>query len=361
VIYLDPPTSFLTRWRNPAAGAAAQGPWLESVAPGITVARPRVNPLMERRLGKPLALALTRRTMRRAVKLLSSRPVHAVVLPTLNPLFGVLGERFRVFYASDDLVAGAGLMGISDPALARRAAGLPRQADVVAAVSPPLVESLRTLGVEALLIPNGVDVTHFAATMATPPAADVAALAGAGRRVVGFVGHLGDRIDAELLAATADRDCTVLLVGPRQRTSTPGLLDAVLERPNVHWIGPRDYEALPSVLAAADVWMLPYGDSDFNRASFPLKLLEYLAAGRRVVSTDLPAVRWLDTDLVSVAATASGFADAVEAAFDEPLTVAESQRRIAFASGHSWSERVRPLAARIALTSTARAQEERVG
>src|SRR5690349_17050047 len=70
VIYLDPPTSALTRWRNPHASAAAAGPQTEPVGPGITVVRPRVNPLMERRVGKPLALALTRRTMRRAVKAL---------------------------------------------------------------------------------------------------------------------------------------------------------------------------------------------------------------------------------------------------------------------------------------------------
>jgi glycosyltransferase involved in cell wall biosynthesis len=362
VVYLDPPTSVLTRWRNPAAAEASHGPWLEPVTAGITVARPRVNPLMERRIGRPLALALTRRTMRRAVRQLGSPPVHAVVLPSLNPLFGVLAERYKVFYAGDDLVAGAGLMGIHDPALARQAARLPRQADVVAAVSQPLVDDLRSVGVDALLIPNGVDVEHFATTMTAHPAAELTArLRGAGR-VVGFVGHLGDRIDADIVAAVADRDCTVLLVGPRQRTSTPGLLDALLARPNVCWVGGQDYANLPSVLAAADVWMVPYGDSDFNRASFPLKLLEYLAAGRRVVATDLPAVRWLDTDLVSVASTAGGFADAVQAALAEPLTAAESARRIEFASGHGWPERIRLLAESIALTEAAApARGERVG
>jgi teichuronic acid biosynthesis glycosyltransferase TuaH len=298
--------------------------------------------------------------MRRAVKALGGRPVHAVVLPSLNPLFGVLRERFRVFYASDDLVAGAGLMGISDPALARQAAALPLQADVVVAVSPPLVDGLKTLGVDPVLIPNGVDVEHFARAMTSTPDPELIAQLGETGQVVGFVGHLGDRIDVELLAAVADRDCTLLLVGPRQRTATPGLLDALLERPNVHWIGPRPYAELPTVLAAADVWLLPYGDSEFNRASFPLKLLEYLAAGRRVVATDLPAVRWLETDLVSVASTPAEFADAVTAALADPLTEAETEARSSFAAGHGWAERVRLLAERIALTDNARPSVERV-
>lgn len=351
VIYLEPPTSFLTRWRNPAAGEAARRPWREAVSRDITVIRPRVNPLMERRIGKPLALALTRRTMLRAVRGYGSRRVHAVVLMSLNPLFAVLGERFRVFYATDDLAAGAGLMGIQDRGLADRAVRLPRQADIVVAVSPPLVDRLRADGVTTVLIPNGVEAEHFAPSPATRAAGDLVAL---GPRRVGFVGHLGDRIDLDLVVAVADRDCTVVLVGPLQRAATgTGRLEQLLQRPNVHWTGPRPYAELPSVLAAADVWMLPYSDSEFNRASFPLKLLEYLAAGRRVVATDLPAVRWLDTDFIDCASTPESFADAVEAALDRPLTRAESAGRAAYAARHSWAERIRPLADRLGLNHSA--------
>nr|WP_269327176.1 glycosyltransferase [Kineosporia mesophila] len=238
-------------------------------------------------------------------------------------------------------------MGISDPGLAGRAVTLPRQADIVVAVSPPLVDSLRSAGVEALLIPNGVDVPHFSRTVKASP--DPAAVE-LGPRRVGFAGHLGDRIDPDLIAAVADRDCTVLLVGPRQR-GAGDWLEEVLRRPNVHWLGLRSYADLPSVLAAADVWMLPYDDSAFNRASFPLKLLEYLAAGRRVVATDLPAVRWLDTGLIDVAHGAAGFADAVTGTLGRPLTAAESADRIGFASSHGWTERVRPLAEQMGLST----------
>ena len=347
VIYLDPPTSFLTKWRNPAAGEASRRPRYEQVQDGITVVRPRVNPLMERRGGKLLALALTRLAMLRAARRFRPRPVHAVVLLSLNPLLGVLRERFRVFYASDDLAAGAELMGITDPHLAARAIRLPRQADVVAAVSATLVESLRAEGVPALLIPNGVQVEHFATAATVAPATDIAGL---GPRLVGFVGHLGDRIDVDLIAAVADRQCTVVLVGPWPRSSRSGPLATLMERPNVHWVGPRSYAELPAVLAAAEVWMLPYADSEFNRASFPLKLLEYLAAGRRVVATDLPAVQWLDSELIVTAAGAKGFAAAVESELSRPWAVGEAAARTAFAAGHGWPERVRVLAERLFLT-----------
>ena len=68
---------------------------------------------------------------------------------------------------------------------------------------------------------------------------------------------------------------------------------------------PRQFQELPSYLRVIDVGLTPYSQSDFNRASFPLKTLEYLAAGRPVVASDLPANRWLDTSHVSIAADAA--------------------------------------------------------
>lgn len=79
----------------------------------------------------------------------------------------------------------------------------------------------------------------------------------------------------------------------------------------------------------------------FNRASFPLKTIKYLAAGRAVVSTDLPAARWLGTNRLTVANGPRAFADAVEIRLKEPLIEAVVVERQAFAAAHSWSVRAR--------------------
>ena len=81
-----------------------------------------------------------------------------------------------------------------------------------------------------------------------------------------------------------------------------------------------------------DVGVVPYRDSPFNRGSFPLKTLEYLAAGRAVVATDLPAVRWLATDLISVATTPPAFADQVDRFLAQPRTPDMLARRQTFAT-----------------------------
>ena len=77
-------------------------------------------------------------------------------------------------------------------------------------------------------------------------------------------------------------------------TFDPERMEALIARPNVHWLGTKPFAELPSYLGAIDVGLTPYAQSAFNRASFPLKTLEYLAAGRPAVASDLPAHRWLD-------------------------------------------------------------------
>src|SRR5690606_3641387 len=97
-----------------------------------------------------------------------------------------------------------------------------------------------------------------------------------------------------------------------------------------------------------DVGVTPYADSEFNRSSFPLKTLEYLAAGKAVVSTAMPAVEWLQTDLITVAGP-DDFGRRTRAATacaNEPMLV---ERRIAFAASHSWKQRAMAFARAIGL------------
>ena len=131
---------------------------------------------------------------------------------------------------------------------------------------------------------------------------------------------------------------SLLLVGPKDPAFQPGRFEALRRRPNVSWVGLKPFEALPNYLRVMDVGLVPYLDSRFNRGSFPLKTLEYLAAGRAVVATDLPAIRWLATDLVCIAEPAS-FADQVDRMLALPRTAALLARRQQFAARHSWARR----------------------
>ena len=130
------------------------------------------------------------------------------------------------------------------------------------------------------------------ATVATTPAAVEVALC---PPVAGVVGQLNERLDLDALDAVARTGSRLLLVGPRHETrpETRRRLDALIARPNVQWVDRQPFDRLPAFLSAVDVGLTPYTVTEFNRGSHPSKTLEYLAAGRHVVSTDLPASRAL--------------------------------------------------------------------
>ena len=64
---------------------------------------------------------------------------------------------------------------------------------------------------------------------------------------------------------------------------------------NIHFIGRVEYRELPKFVAGLEALMLPYRTGELSEAISPLKLKEYLATGKPVVSTPIAeARRWSD-------------------------------------------------------------------
>jgi teichuronic acid biosynthesis glycosyltransferase TuaH len=328
VLYVDPPLAFVSRhdgWRF-----RRQGP-VDQIGERLARLTPVVPPAKGRGPMRRLTAALARRAAQRAIRSLGVS-ADVVVAATLLPVFDLCGERLRVLYATDDFRAGASLMGIPEGWVREREAEALAEADVVIAVSDYLAHAIQERsGISPVVIENGVDDSMFAATDRAPTPDDVVL----SPPIAGFIGHLSDRIDLPLLEATAETGRSLLLVGPRQGTFEITRMERLLSRPNVQWVGAKPFESLPSYLRVMSVGLLPYADTEFNRASFPLKVLEYLAAGRPAVVSDLPAVRTLG-DAVIVARTPSEFASAVGAAMDAPPDPGAAERRRLVAAARSW-------------------------
>ena len=341
VLYVDPPLSWLTPIRQRALGTALSEPRLRFLCPRLARLTPVVPPFPLRPGMVRLTAALLRRALRRTLNTLGCESVLALVATSpLLPVFGACGERSRVYWAQDDLAAGADLLGIAADRLALGERRLGEEADVIVAANPVLAAVWERRGRAVELIPYGCDAAAFAGTDEAPFPTDV----DLPRPIAGFVGHVGDRIDLALLDAVAARGRSVLLVGPRHPRFEVDRLGALLARPNVTWVGAKRFEELSSYLRVIDVGLVPYTRSGFNVGSFPLKTLEYLAAGRAVVATDLPAHRWLATDLVTIADGPEAFANAVDAALESSGDPHEVELRRRFAAQHSWSERARAFA-----------------
>jgi len=348
VLYVDPP-----EWRGrPWSSAAGR---LDLVRPGLARLTPYGVPGIERPLLHTINDRLVRRAIRQALAVLHAR-ARVLVLCSCHELMGSADEELSVFYGTDDFVAGTSLARIPVNRLRRQEARHLGNADHIVAVSPELTDGWRARGFDVTLIANGVDDQLFAGTDAACLPGDVL-LAGP---IVGFVGFLSNRIDLGLLETIAARGRSLLLVGPRQLSFEIDRIARLLDFPNVAWVGPKAFEELPSYLRVMDVGITPYTDTAFNRASFPLKTLEYLAAGRGAVATDLPSTRWLDSDLVRIATGREGFADAVDAALAEPRTDELVRARRELAHRNSWDARADEFAQLLGLPERTTSSRDRL-
>ncbi|WP_152991266.1 glycosyltransferase [Frankia sp. R43] len=345
VLYVDPPISPATPRRR-ADIAAPAAPRVRMVADNLAQLAPVVLPGLRRRGVATANSEIVRRQIRRAVRDLGVPVAALVEADVLFPAFGAARERLRVYWAQDDYAGGAALLGLDPVRVQVAEVRVAAKADVVITASPVVHDKLTALGASPILIPYGCDPEAFAGveTAADPEDVDLPG------PVAGLVGHINARIDLGLLEAVAEAGHSLLLVGPIDPTFEPDRMRALLGRKNVVSVGRKPAESLPSYLKAIDVGLVPYADTAFNRGSFPLKTLEYLAAGRAAVSTDLPATRWLDSSLIVTATTPPEFEAAVAAELQRERSGQAAAARRAFAESHSWARRAADFAAAIRVT-----------
>jgi UDP-galactopyranose mutase len=160
--------------------------------------------------------------------------------------------------------------------------------------------------------PSSVDRAHFAtARGGLPEPADQAALP---RPRFGFYGVVDERMDLALLAAVADArpDWSIVIVGPVVKIDPADLP----RRPNISYLGGKDYADLPAYVGGWDVALMPFAINEATRFISPTKTPEYLAAGRPVVSTPIVDVirHYGALEAVRVAETPDAFIAECEAA-----------------------------------------------
>ncbi|MBX3596103.1 MAG: glycosyltransferase [Rhizobiaceae bacterium] len=335
VLYVDPPTNLTVAIREKRSPEG-----LRIVKPGLAVLSSLTIPAPSWKYMRPIASAIAKWSIRRAAAALGQKRAKAHIIANHQNLFGAVPADKMILYATDNFVAGAELMGLPKDYLIAQQAAQARSANAVAVVTDDLRSHWAALGHNPVLIPNGCDTDRFRNVDDADWPKDVTLP----KPIAGVFGHLSERIDIRLLEAVADRGISLLLVGSRKASFS---LDSLTRRPNVVYLGPKPFESMTGYLKAIDVGLTPYSDCAFNKSSFPLKTLEYLAAGRPVVSTSLPAVEWLNCDDIHAKDTPEGFADAAAALLDEGRSEKRLRNCQAFAEKHSWKVRAEQMAALI--------------
>ena len=210
--------------------------------------------------------------------------------------------------------------------------------DVVFASSRSQWERRNSVNPNTYFVPNGVDFDMFNRPLTShlPLPPDIAPLP---RPTIGYAGWMGYQMDTELLClvARAYPDCSLVLVGPSDLPDSNDL-GQLQSLPNVFFLGRKDRQELPNYLQAFDVALMPYLLKGHVLSIYPLKLHEYLAAGRAVVSTDLPELQPYG-DQVRIAQTHDEFIDHIRDALgdDTPQAI---EARVAVARENTWDHRV---------------------
>jgi glycosyltransferase involved in cell wall biosynthesis len=214
-----------------------------------------------------------------------------------------------------------------------------RSAPVVAAVARRLLEELRQRRPDGLYLPNAVEYERFADPRVRP--ADDPALArfvAEGKPIAGYYGALAHWFDYDLMEALTQmrNDWNFILIGPMYDQSLSGR--PLLARPNVLWTGSRDYTLLPGYLRRFDVATIPFQINEITLSTSPLKLFEYFAAGKPVVTTPMPEC--VAFPEVRTARTAQEFSEALDAARASGQDAGFRARLQEIGRANAWTARV---------------------
>jgi glycosyltransferase involved in cell wall biosynthesis len=277
------------------------------------------------RIAGPLADALLTRDVVAAVRRLGwSDGVLWINDPAAVPLVNALGWPV-VYDVTDDWVQ-AERTGRQHSRIAAADRMLPELSSEVVVCSPALA-STKGASRRVHLIPNAVDVERYRAVAPRPddlPDGPVGL----------YVGTLHeDRLDVDLVLRTADAAAasggSVVLVGPDALGARNR--ERLAAHPGVVALGAREHDAVPGYLQHANVLLVPHVVTAFTESLDPIKLYEYLAVGRPVVST--PVAGFRETKGLTVARS-DAFPGAVA------LDLAEWRPSVEYDDLPDWRERV---------------------
>lgn len=322
VLFVEPaddPLHDLTSGRRPSAGAAPS-----MIADRLWRFRP--VKWLPRRLDAGADARLARSTRRAAASLGMTAPTLWINDPASVELAQLTG--WPVLYDMTDDWTVADRPAAERERIVLGEAWLLAHAESVVACSPELVRRKEAHRSDIALVRNGVDVARYRTPAPRPrdlPEGDYALYAGTLHR---------DRIDVELVANTAQRlrgQTQVVLLGPEAWSAADS---GLVREAGVVVLGARSHDQVPGYLQHAGVLIVPHVVTDFTESLDPLKLYEYAATGRPIVSTDVAGFR--DASNVSIA-TREAFPETVRQAFTTVPPHPQGMEALVL----DWSSRVR--------------------
>lgn len=215
---------------------------------------------------------------------------------------------------------------------------LVENSDVVFCTSKQLYDEKKKSNKNTFFIPNAADLSHCSKAL-NPELKVHESLSKIPKPIIGYFGNIERRLDFDLIKYLSEHnpDKSFVFAGPIDIEFIP---EWFFKLPNVYKTGRLDYDQLPAVLKGFDIALIPFKKDDVSATIFPLKLFEYLGAGKPIVSTDFnPDLEDFTNETVRFCADHETFSQAIndELETNSPENV---QKRIEVANQNTWTKRV---------------------
>ncbi len=187
--------------------------------------------------------------------------------------------------------------------------------------------------------PNAADFTCFQRAISEKFTRPVELLPATGKKIIGYTGNIESRIDYQLLKEVIEfhTDKIIAMVGPVTTSDHKSI--GLTDYPNVIMTGPKKIDQLPAYLQYFDCALIPFKKNSLTKSIYPLKINEYLAAGRPVVSTDFSEDIEGFQDVIYIGRNNQDFVQLIDQALDQNGND-KIQARTAVANTNTWTARV---------------------
>ena len=215
------------------------------------------------------------------------------------------------------------------------------RADVVFTGGVSLFADKQSHNPNTHLLPSGVEIEHFTRAAYRDAFARPTDLDGIRQPILGYFGVIDERMDLPLLARIAEShpEWQIVLLGPVVKIDHADLPRAA----NIHYLGMKTYDQLPSYLAHFDVALIPFAMNESTRFLSPTKTLEYMAARKPIVSTPIRDVIDLYGEVVRVGESPEAFIAQIEHALTEKPDLRRRAKEDELLTQHTWDNIVRQM------------------
>jgi UDP-galactopyranose mutase len=250
--------------------------------------------------------------------------------PMALPFTDLLTPELVIYDCMDELSA----FKFAPPELTIREKQLFEKADIVFTGGHSIYESKKNAHHNIFPFPSSIDKHHFGAARIIKN--DPEDQKNIPHPRFGFFGVVDERFDIDLLdkVAAARPEWHFVILGPVVKIDP----DILPDHANIHYLGGKKYDELPSYISGWDIAMIPFAMNESTRFISPTKTPEYLAAGKPVISTPIRDVvsPYGDNKLVHIISNAEEFIKAAEGELKKKRRSAWLKKVDEFLAGNSW-------------------------